>query len=68
MMASFSSLMRLGKRDGNDGDNGGLGEDVGDGQYNGGDTYDEGDYSWWWSPVCTAKQKGRRHTDMTNEM
>lgn len=53
MMAPFSYLMRLGKRDADDGDNGGLGEDMGDGQYSGGDTYDEGDYSWWWSPVRT---------------
>lgn len=58
-MASFSYLTRWGKRDGGDGDNGGLGEDVGDGQYSGGSTYDDGDYSWWWSPVRTYSRRGR---------
>lgn len=42
--------MWMWKRDEEQSSNGGLGEDSGEsGQYNG---YDEdGDYSWWWSPV-----------------
>lgn len=49
-MATMAARYLLGKRADDEQNNGGLGGDSVNNQYDP-DDYDNGDYSWWWSPV-----------------